>query len=82
MADEPERKKKCREERKKKLEQRRNKPKHNFNDSSYMDQIRSTEESMDSALQRGMQAATSTKGTKRKLHEGPSNSVAKKPRIW
>lgn len=82
-AQEPERKKKAVEERKKKHDQRRNEPKHQFNDSSYMDQIRSTEENINTALQQGFQAATTsaTTGQKRRL-PGPSERPTKKQKIW
>ncbi len=85
MTEEPERKKKCREAKKKKLEQQRSEPKHYFNDTTYMDQIHSTEKEIDSALQQGMHAAAiagDTKGKKRKLVETSSSNVTKKQKIW
>lgn len=79
-AQEPERKKKSVEERKKR---QRKEPKHQFNDSSYMDQIRSTEENINTALQQGFQAATTsaTTGQKRRL-PGPTERPTKKQKIW
>ncbi len=41
-------------EKKKRLEKRRAEPRHYFDDPSYMEQIRSTEESMDDALKQGV----------------------------
>lgn len=84
MAQEPERKKKLIEEKKKRLEKHRNEPKHHFNDSSYMDQIHSTEENIDNALQQGMQAASSAivTGTKRSLPEQSYSTTTKKQRFW
>ena len=86
MTEEPERKKKSREAKKKKQEQRRSEPKHYFNDSSYMDQIHSTEKEIDTALQQGMHAVaavdTEAKGTKRKLIESSCSGVTKKQKIW
>lgn len=76
MALEPERKKKCMEQRRKKLERRKNNPKHHFNDTSYMDQIRLAEENIDTALQQGLQAKASSTDT-RKLSE-----VMGKQQIW
>lgn len=85
MAEEPERKKKVMEEKRKKLEKRRSEPKHYYNDSSYMDQIRSTQDNIDTALQQGMQAAASvsdSKGKKRKLSESSFDATVKKQKIW
>ena len=84
MAEEPERKKKFKEAKKRKLEQRRSEPKHYFNDSTYMDQIHSTEKEIDTALQQGIHAAAavSTRGMKRKLLESSTSSVMKKQKEW
>ena len=85
MAEEPERKRKKIEEKRKRLEQRRSEPKHHFNDSSYLNQIRSTEENMNVALQQGMQAAataTDSKGVKRKLPELSLGGTRKKQKMW
>ena len=79
MAKEPERRKKSAEEKRKKLEKRRSEPKHHFNDTSYMDQIRSTEENIDTALQQGLQAAASSTSTKKIIPESSGNRVTK---IW
>lgn len=81
MAEEPERKKKCLERRKEKREKQRRQPKHQFNDPSYMDQIRSTEENIDSALQQGLAASTETR-SKRKLPEASTRGAVKKQKIW
>lgn len=84
MAEEPERKKKLIEMRKRKREQKRTEPKHHFNDSSYMAQIRSTEENIDAALEQGIHAASlATAGVKRKLPgESSSSNGTKKQKIW
>lgn len=83
VAKEPERRKRSAEEKKKKLEKRRSEPKHHFNDTSYMDQIRSTEENIDNALQQGLQAAASSTSTKTKIPESVSASgVTKMQNIW
>jgi hypothetical protein len=52
-ADEPERKRKEAEERRQRLERKRAGPKHTFDDTDYMEQIKSTEEEMDGALKQG-----------------------------
>lgn len=41
------------EERRKRLEKRRAEPRHTFDDHTYMQQIKDTEENMDSALRQG-----------------------------
>lgn len=88
MSEEPERKKKRREAKQKKREQQRSQPKHYFSDSTYMDQIQSTEKEIDSALQQGMHAAaaavavTDTKGAKRKMTEPSCSTSTKKRKIW
>lgn len=79
MAKEPERRKKSAEEKRKKLEKRRSEPRHNFNDPSYMDQIRSTEENIGTALQQGLQAAASSTSTKKKI---PESSASRVTNIW
>lgn len=53
LKEEPERQRKLVEEKRKRLEKRRAEPKHYFDDPSYMEQIKSTEESMDDALKQG-----------------------------
>ncbi len=53
LKEEPGRKKKLAEEKRKRLAKRRAEPKHYFDDPSYMEQIKSTEESMDDALKQG-----------------------------
>lgn len=85
MTQEPERRKKSIEDKKKRLEQRRAEPKHYFNDPTYMTQIISNEDAIDSALQQGIQAASSAttiKGTKRKILDESSSKSRKKPKIW
>ena len=52
-ADEPERKRKEAEEKRQRLERKRAGPKHTFDDTDYMEQIKSTEEEMDGALKQG-----------------------------
>ena len=52
-ADEPERKKREAEEKRQRLERKRAGPKHTFDDTNYMEQIKSTEEEMDGALKQG-----------------------------
>ena len=52
-ADEPERKRKEAEEKRQRLERKRAGPKHTFNDTDYMEQIKSTEEEVDGALKQG-----------------------------
>ena len=80
MAQEPERKKKCMEQRRKKLAQRRSEPKHHFSDPSYMEQIQSTEDNIDTALKQGLQAAASS--TNKRALPGSSASAAKKQKMW
>ena len=53
-ADEPERKRKEAEEKRERLERKRAGPKHTFDDSHYMEQIKSTEEGMGWALKQGV----------------------------
>ena len=52
-ADEPERKRREAEEKRQRLERKRAGPKHTFDDTDYMEQIKSTEEEMDGALKQG-----------------------------
>ena len=73
------------EEKKQKLERRRVTPKHYFNDPTYMEQIRSTEDNIDTALQQGLQAASTTtehKASKRKLQEEAPSTSTKKQKFW
>ncbi len=74
------------EAKEKKRQQRRSEPKHYFNDSSYVDQIRGNEGNIDIALQQGMEAATSSKvnqrGTKRKSPQSSTGNAIKKQKIW
>ena len=53
-ADEPERKRKEAEEKRRRLERKRAGPKHTFDDTCYMEQIKSTEEEMGGALKQGV----------------------------
>lgn len=50
---EAERKRKEAEEKQQRLERKRAGPKHNFDDTSYMEQIKSSEEEMGGALKQG-----------------------------
>ena len=55
LEEEPERKKRLREEKRKRLQQKRRvQPKHFFDDQAYMQQLRANEEDMDDALKQGM----------------------------
>lgn len=83
MAGESQRKEKQREEKDRKLEQRRREPRHCYTDSSYTEQIHSTEENIDVALQQGIQAASSstTTGTKRRS-DTYGDIASKKSKIW
>ena len=54
LEEEPERKKRLREEKRKRLQQRRVQPKHFFDDQAYMQQLRANEEDMDDALKQGV----------------------------
>lgn len=58
LEDEPERKKRRREEKRKRLLQKKVPPKHFFDDQAYMEQLRSNEEGMDSALKQGTLSST------------------------
>ena len=74
VAAEGERKRERAEKRKRKLQKMMEEPKHKFEDSSYMEQIRSTEEGMEDSLKQGLsQAGPSGEGAR-----GP----AKKPKLW
>ena len=53
-AGEPERKRREAEERRQRLERKRAGPKHTFDDTGYMEQIKSTEEGMGGALKQGL----------------------------
>lgn len=85
VSEGPERSRQLAEERKRRTEQRRSEPKHNFSDSSYVNQIKQTEESMDSALQQGLKAATSSTTDadtrKRNLPGSSSGPSTKKPKL-
>ena len=84
MSEEPERNRKHAENKRKKHEQRRSEPKHYYDDSTYMDQIKKTEENMDVSLQQGIQAvaaAMDSKGKKRKSADISSGS-RKKQKMW
>ena len=84
VAEGPERNRELMLERKRKAEHRRREPKHHFSDSSYVQQIKQTEEGMDSALQQGLKAATSSDADtrKRNLPRSSSGPSAKKPKHW
>jgi hypothetical protein len=75
--------KKDEEEKIKKLEGKLVQPKHMFSDTKYMEQMRSTSETMDDSLKQGLQAAGSSNGAhvrKRHVENGqPSSSKSKKP---
>ena len=53
LKEEPERRRELSEEKRKRLERKRAGPRHNYNDPTYMEQIRNTEETMDDALKQG-----------------------------
>ena len=84
VAKGPERSQERIEERKRKSERRRSEPKHDYSDPSYMSQIKQTEESMDSALQQGLMAATTSDPDtrKRNLPGTSSGPSSKKPKLW
>ena len=54
LEEEPQRKKKLREEKRKRVMHRRTQPKHFFDDQGYMKQLRANEEEMDDALKQGV----------------------------
>lgn len=53
LENEPERKRQKQEEKRKRLLKKKVPPKHFFDDQAYMEQLRSNEEDMDSALKQG-----------------------------
>jgi len=78
---EPERRKKLEEEKRKRLAMKKGESsKHYLEDHKYMEQIKSTEENMGDALKQGLEAASSSKGVKRK--QPASNGTSKKAKLW
>ena len=81
---EPERKKKQEEQKAKRRREMLEGPRHFFNDPKYMQQLEETEESMEEALRRGLEASSEGNGigSKRKAEIGTSARPEKKSKLW
>ena len=73
MAGESERKRQRTERKKRRQQKLLEEPRHTFDDSSYMDAIRSTEEGMADSLKRGLQQDNTS---------ASSAPAAKKAKLW
>ena len=73
MAAEKERKKERAERKKRRLQKMLQEPKHKFEDTSYMESIKSTQEGMADSLKLGLQQDTSV------ATAGPAS---KRPKLW
>ena len=79
IAAEPERKRQRAEKKMKRLKRLTEQPKHKFDDHSYMEQIKDTEEGMVDSLKQGLAAAVAGKRTREDNGHG---EPSKKPKMW